>query len=36
VTVAGRTVRHLSPTEIDEHRRNDQCFNCDERYVCSI
>jgi hypothetical protein len=33
VTVAGRTVRHLSPTEIDEHRRNDQCFNCDERYV---
>jgi hypothetical protein len=33
VTVAGRTVRRLSPEQIDERRRNGQCFNCDEKYV---
>jgi hypothetical protein len=33
VTVAGRTVRRLSPDQIDERRRNGQCFNCDEKYV---
>jgi hypothetical protein len=26
-------VRRLSPAEIDERRRNGQCFNCDEWYV---
>ncbi|XP_039834338.1 uncharacterized protein LOC120695086 [Panicum virgatum] len=34
VTVAGRTVRRLSPAELEERRRNGQCFNCDEKYVC--
>jgi hypothetical protein len=29
VTMAGRTVRRLSPPEIEERRR----FNCDEKYV---
>lgn len=33
VTVAGRTVRRLSPSELEERRRNGQCFNCDEKYV---
>jgi hypothetical protein len=33
VTVTSRTVCRLSPAEIDECRRNGQCFNCDERYV---
>jgi len=33
VTVAGRTVRRLSPSELDERHRNRQCFNCDEKYV---
>lgn len=33
VTVVGRTVRRLSPSELDERRRNGQCFNCDEKYV---
>jgi hypothetical protein len=33
VTVTSRTVCRLSPAEIDERRRNGQCFNCDERYV---
>jgi hypothetical protein len=33
VTVAGRTVRRLTPAEVDERRRNGQCFNCDEKYV---
>jgi hypothetical protein len=23
----------LTPTEVDERRRNGQCFNCDEKYV---
>jgi len=32
VTVAGRTVRRLSPSELDECRRNGLCFNCD-KYV---
>jgi hypothetical protein len=31
--VAGRTIRRLSPDEIDERRRNGQCFNCGEKYV---
>lgn len=31
--VAGRTVRRLSPAEMDERRRLGQCFNCDEKYV---
>jgi hypothetical protein len=33
VTVAGRTVRRLLPAELEERRRNGQCFNCDEKYV---
>lgn len=33
VTVAGRTVRRLSPSELEERRRNGQCFNCEEKYV---
>lgn len=33
VTVAGRTVRCLSPAKIEEHRKNGQCFNCDKHYV---
>jgi hypothetical protein len=33
VTVAGSTVRRLTPAEVDERRRNGQCFNCDEKYV---
>jgi hypothetical protein len=33
VTVAGCTMRRLTPTEVDERRRNGQCFNCDEKYV---
>src|SRR6185369_13687092 len=32
VTMAGRTVRRLSPSELDECRRNGLCFNCD-KYV---
>jgi len=32
-TVAGRTVRRLSPSELEEHRHSGQCFNCDEKYV---
>jgi hypothetical protein len=35
VMVAGRTVRRLTPAEVDERRRNGQCFNCDEKYVRS-
>ena len=31
--MVGRTVRRLSPAEIEERRRNGQCFNCDEKYV---
>lgn len=31
--VAGRTVRHLSPAELEERRRTEQCYNCDEKYV---
>lgn len=31
--VAGRTVRRLSPSEVEERRRLDLCFNCNERYV---
>jgi hypothetical protein len=26
-------VRRLTPAEVDERRRNGQCFNCDEKYV---
>ena len=33
VTVAGHTVRRLLPAELEERRRNGQCFNCDEKYV---
>jgi len=33
ITVAGRTVRRLLPAELEERRRNGQCFNCDEKYV---
>lgn len=33
VTVAGRMVRHLTPAEIEQRRRNGQCYNCDEKYV---
>ncbi|KAK3146343.1 hypothetical protein QOZ80_3BG0264910 [Eleusine coracana subsp. coracana] len=32
VTVAGRSIRRLTPAEIDERRRKDQCFNCDEKW----
>jgi hypothetical protein len=32
--VAGQTVCHLSPGEMEERRRLGQCFNCDEKYVC--
>jgi hypothetical protein len=33
VTVTGRIVRRLTPAEVDERRRNGQCFNCDEKYI---
>jgi hypothetical protein len=33
VTVAGRTVRRLTPAEVNERRCNGQCFNCDEKYI---
>ena len=26
-------MRRLSPSELEERRRNGQCFNCDEKYV---
>jgi len=31
--VAGRTVKKLTPDEMEERRRLGLCFNCDERYV---
>ncbi|KAK3136157.1 hypothetical protein QOZ80_5BG0428960 [Eleusine coracana subsp. coracana] len=34
MTVAGRPIRRLTAKEMEERRRKDQCFNCDEKYVC--
>jgi hypothetical protein len=33
VNVAGRTIKHLSPEEMDARRRDGLCFNCNEKYV---
>jgi hypothetical protein len=32
--VVGRTVRRLSPSQMEERCCLGQCFNCDEKYVC--
>lgn len=33
VTVAGWTIKHMSPEEMEAGRRDGLCFNCDEKYV---
>ncbi|CAO2161375.1 unnamed protein product [Urochloa humidicola] len=33
VTVAGRTIKRLTPEEMETRRREGLCFNCNEKYV---